>query len=267
MNWLDRLERRFGRYAIPGLIRHIALGMIVVFGLQHLQLVHPLQLALHGDSILQGQVWRLVTFLFLPMADGVFFLLIQLMFMVMTGDGLEAAWGSFRLTVYYLVGAFATVAIALLMPGAILSNDYLNLSLFFAFATIYPDYEILLFFVLPVKVKWLALLSAAWVVWTLLTAPLFAKLIAALSVANYLLFFGAAAIGSLRQSAANRERREKMEEAYRRVATMARNTCTICGRTEVSHPEPQTRPCPTPPTRVRAFRPETPAHLTAQTGR
>jgi len=242
MDWLDALERRIPWIAMPGLIRHISVLMAVAFGLDMAQVVPLGTWLLQGHAVLDGQVWRAVTFLFVPTSQQPLFLLFELMILVMTGDGLESAWGSFRVTVYYLVGALGIVLASLVMPGMVFDATYLNLSLFFAFATLYPDFEILVFFILPVKVKWLAILSSLAIVWSVLFLPLGFKIAALLSVVNYLVFFGPAAVSAVRRGAVQRERQARMEAAYA-PTTGARHTCTTCGRTEVSHPDLEFRYC------------------------
>src|SRR5207248_3879606 len=118
------------------------------------------------------EVWRLVTFLFLPWGGGggvlgPIFTVIALMFLYTVGSSLEAEWGSFKFDLYYLVGVIATVVAALFFGPV--TNAFLNLSLLLAFATVFPDYEILLFLILPVKMKWLGLLDAAWLLYALAT--------------------------------------------------------------------------------------------------
>ncbi len=245
MTWLDTLERRYRHLAIPGLVRQVCMIMIVTFALDKAGVLPSRHLVLYTPAVLNGEIWRLVTFLFVPVSDNPFLLLLQMMIMVLTGDGLESAWGSFRLTVYYIVGALATALIAVLLPNALIDNTFLNLSLFFAFATVYPDYEILLFFILPVKVKWLAWLSAFWVIFAIITEPWVLKVVALLSVANYLLFFWREFYDSWRLGAATHERRRRMEAAYdaAKPSSGARHVCAACGANEQTHPRLLFRYC------------------------
>ncbi|MFZ2960845.1 MAG: hypothetical protein WA705_28540 [Candidatus Ozemobacteraceae bacterium] len=243
MNWLDRLEKHAPWLDMPGLIRTVAFLMLIVYGLD---MVHAMPIwtwVLSGDAIAAGQIWRAVTFLFVPTSSNPFFLMFELMMMVLTGDGLESAWGSFHLTVYYLTGAVAMVILSMIVPGMVISSGYLNLTLFLAFATVYPDFEILVFFILPVKIKYLAMFSGFWIIWTIVTAPFALKLIALLSVANYLLFFGPAAITAVRRGAGTYERRRKFEAATAKSPDEARHVCVTCSRTERSHPDLEFRYC------------------------
>ena len=136
-----------------------------------------------------GESCELVTFIFIPPTFSPLWLIFTLYFYYLVGSGLEQAWGSFKFNVYYLVGMIATI-LAAFITGHGATGVYLNLSLFFAFATLYPDFQVLLFFILPVKVKYLAWLNAAFLGYTLLFSPWPLKVAALASVLNYFIFFG-----------------------------------------------------------------------------
>ncbi|HEX3769429.1 MAG TPA: hypothetical protein VHV30_01130, partial [Polyangiaceae bacterium] len=154
---LTRLERRFGRFAIPNLIALIVGGMGVVFVLALLKPAFAERLAFNLDAVRQGEVWRLVTFLFIPPAtspgtSSPFWLLVSLYFTWWLGSSLEQQWGAFKFNAFYFVGWMATIAAGLLTGAA--TNTWLDTSLLLAFATVFPDVQILLFFILPIRVKW-----------------------------------------------------------------------------------------------------------------
>jgi membrane associated rhomboid family serine protease len=185
---LARLDRRFGRFAIENLPMFIVGGMGIVFLLAYTKPELLLLLTLSPQAIAHGQVWRLVTYLFIPIDMSIWWVLFNLYFVWMVGSNLEAEWGAFKLNVYYFVGMLGTTAAALITGGA-QGNFYLNLSVFFAFATLFPEYEILIFFVVPVRMKWLGWLALAYVGYELALGDWVVRgaVIAALS--NYLLFF------------------------------------------------------------------------------
>src|ERR1700692_4058793 len=159
MTWLDKLERRFGFLGIPGLIRIVIGFTALVYLLVFLNRGFESFLTLDPVLIRQGQVWRLVTYIFVPQTLS-FWIVLLLWFLWFIGEGLERAWGPFRLTLYYLVGMIGTT-IAAFFFGSNFSNVMLISSLFYAFARFYPDVVIYLFFILPVKIKWLAWVYAA----------------------------------------------------------------------------------------------------------
>lgn len=241
-DWLDHLEKRIPGLAVPGVIRVVSIGMLFAFGLITSGTTPQDFWLLSGDTLLHGQIWRVFTFLFHPPTFNMILLIFELMILVMCGDGLEEAWGSFRVTVYYLTGAIATILCGFLVPEMAIPNTYLNLSLFLAFATIYPDYEILLFFIIPVKIKYLALFSGLMILYTIVTAPLLFKIVAALSIGNYLLFFGPAAIRLALQTGAANLRRRQFEQT-RKAAEPPRHFCCVCGRNPQSDPNICIRYC------------------------
>ncbi len=107
------------------------------------------------------------------------------------GSALEQEWGSFRLTLFYGLGVLGHITSAFLILKAPLSNAMLNLSLFLAFSALFPEMELLLFFILPVKVKTLAIISWIWIGWTVFVSPGFEKLAVFANISNYFIFFGA----------------------------------------------------------------------------
>lgn len=209
MKWLYRLEYKYGKYHIHNLMAVIVAGMFIVFAanmlMPQLLLSHPLAspLALNREAIFSGQVWRLFTFIFIP--NGTRFLtFISMYFYYIMGSHLESGWGGFRFNAYYLCGIIGTIIAAMITGFA--SNSYLNLSLFLAYATLAPDSQFLLFFILPIKAK---ILAGAYVVIILLQiisqfvsySPMngiYALVAFLFSLLNYLLFFGNGLIGTIK---------------------------------------------------------------------
>jgi membrane associated rhomboid family serine protease len=191
MNGLNRLERKFGRFAIRNLMQYIVILNAAVYLLTFADRSGKFinLLTLRPSLVLQGEVWRLLTYIFVPPATSPLWIVFILYFYYMVGTGLENEWGTFKFNVYYLAGMLATT-VAAFITGAGATALYLNLSLFLAFAHIYPDFEILLFLILPVKVKYLAMLNWAFIGYTLLFAYLPLKILAIVPIANYFLFFG-----------------------------------------------------------------------------
>ncbi len=185
---LDKLERKYGKFAIRGLMTYIVIGNFAVFLMQYIYPVLIPKLMLIPSRVYKGEVWRLITYIFIPPDTSVFFILFTLYFYYMIGNTLENEWGSFKLNVYYLTGMIGTTLAALITGNS--DATHLNLSLFLAFAYLFPNYEILLFFFLPVKVKYLAWLNFAFIGITIIFGTLSSKLAAVVSLLNYFLFFG-----------------------------------------------------------------------------
>ncbi len=242
MNWLDRLERKFPQLALEGLIRYVSFLMLTVFFLTRSGMLSEKMLLLNGSMVMHGQVWRLVTFLLIPASDNLFFLVFELLILVMCADGLEAEWGTFKLTVYYLIGALGNIIMALILPSMVLNGYFIYLTLFLGFASLYPNYEIYLFFIIPIKIKYLAMLSGAWIIYAVAVAPLAVKIAVLIAIANYLLFFGPEFVRTMRGNYRAHNRRREFENQVR-PSDGPRHVCAVCGRTEVSNPELQFRYC------------------------
>lgn len=170
MNWLNKLERKFGRYAVPNLIVYLIGAYSVGFVLN---MVAPNILGFLNFQpyyILHGQIWRLITWILMPTDSNIIFLLIMMMFYYQLGTALERAWGTFRFNAYIIGGILLTEVGSLLaygliylfmggsfahtastMMGQMISTSYINMSIFLAFATLYPDMQVLLYFIIPIK--------------------------------------------------------------------------------------------------------------------
>jgi hypothetical protein len=236
---LARLERTLGRYAIPNLTWYIVGLGAVVFVLELAKPGFTSMLVLDPALVMHGQVWRLVTYLFIPPAAGPIWILFALYMTWMFGTSLEAEWGAFRYNIFYLIGMAGTTAAAFL-TGEPVTNIYLNTTLFLAFATLFPDYQILLFFILPIKVKWLGWLAAAGLLVTVLTAPLGHKAAVAFALVNYLVFFQGTIRNLMRRGSRKVQsvaQRSKFEPPLARV-----RKCSLCGKTD-AEPDVDIRVC------------------------
>lgn len=193
--WLNKLERRFGRYAISNLMLYVTLtmGMILLFDLfvsynpnRSLSLI-PF-LTFDRDMILQGQVWRIITFLVIPHTGWLLLAFIELYFFWLIGTGVERQWGAFRFNIYFFAGAIGCIIAGFITGYA--TNTYHYLSILLAFAILYPDYEILLFFIIPVKIKWIALAEGILLAIAFFYGSWTERLFLVLSLINLVVFFG-----------------------------------------------------------------------------
>lgn len=190
MKWLYKLERKFGRIYIQNLMLVIVVGQAMVYLMDVLTPAIALssKLALYWPYVMQGQVWRLLTFVFVPVSGSPLSLVLTLYLCYLIGHTLESNWGGFQFNVYYLCGMLGAIASAAICGFA--SSYYLNLSLFFAFAMLYPDFQLLLFFIVPIKIKYLALFSGALCLINLLFGTMADRVSLVFSLINFLLFFG-----------------------------------------------------------------------------
>jgi len=229
---LARMERRLGRFSIPNLPLVIVGCMAVVFVLSLTRADFISLLALDTRRVLHGEVWRLVTFLFLPTDSSPIWLFFGLYWMWMIGSNLENEWGTFKFNAYYFIGALATIAAAFI-AGRAVGNFWLNLSLTFAFATLFPDTEILLL-VVPMKVKWLGVLSFAYLLFAFAIGSWGERGAIVAAMSNYLLFFAPTLRDMMRSRNVQMRQAARREAAPVRAAgtAMGQRTCAMCGAEE-----------------------------------
>ncbi|MFW5995639.1 MAG: rhomboid family intramembrane serine protease [Halanaerobiaceae bacterium] len=240
MDWLRRLEKKAGRLAIRNLMGYIVGLNALVFLLSIYdrsgQFMNSLTLIPY--RVLEGEIWRLVTFLFIPPTRSPIFIIFILYFYFMVGNSLENQWGTFKFNFYYFLGALGTV-FAAFITGDGVNAVYLNLSLFLAFATLNPDFTILLFFVLPVKMKYMAYFTGIYLGYEILVSSLPVKAAVVVALTNYLLFFGGGFINRLQAKSRRRKYRSRIEKSKRDTV----HRCTVCGLTEKDDPDMRFRYC------------------------
>jgi membrane associated rhomboid family serine protease len=239
---IEQLEKRFGRYGIPGLIRYVVLFNALVYVLQLVAPGYTAALALLPELVWQGEIWRLFTWVFLPRTLSPLWIFFALLFLWFLGDMLESSWNSFRVTLFYVCGWFLTTLAVMILPGAGLgpgANLFLNLTVLFAVATLQPNYQIMFFFVIPLKLKWLGIISAIFPVLLFFGLPFGGKVALILSFANYLLFFGPPFVREWKAGRQAESRRARFQASLDGQDTVHR--CAACGKTEVSHPEAEFR--------------------------
>ncbi len=243
---------------------YIVAGNILVWLFGQMDTTDTLYSLLYFDPamFLRGQVWRLATFVLVPTSSGVLWLAIALYFYYFIGTSLEQAWGAGKFTIYYLTGMVVMALYSILcylISGVriAVTAEYLNLSLFFAFATLWPDQRVLLFFFIPVKMKWLAWLDAAMfalsVVQYLMMGNVGMALVPVAAVLNYLLFCGQWLFDALRPSTVKNRTRQtartiQFKQAVKKTQAQQRSQgytrkCEVCGRTDRDDPSMEFRYC------------------------
>ena len=165
MNWLNKLERKFGRYAVHNLTTYLIGTYIIGYAIRLFIPDMMIWLYLQPGAILHGQIWRIVSWILVPPQGSLLEIVIMLMLYYSLGTTLERTWGAFRYNVYIFSGILFTVLGAFVLYilygsgadflGGYFSTYYINLSIFLAFAASYPDMELLLYFILPIKIKWM----------------------------------------------------------------------------------------------------------------
>ena len=212
------LERRLRRYAISNLMKYIVIGQGVMY---LLLLAWPslgyrlyTLMTLTRVGLMRGEIWRLVTFIFLPPASSALFIIFALYFYFMIGLTLEARWGTVKFNLFYLIGMLAAIVACLITGGA--GNTYLNLSLFFAYAALYPNEQVLLFMVLPIKVKYLALFDAAFYLWQFIVGSASTRVMIVLCLANVFLFLGGDILHAIKRDSQYWKTRYNFRKAMRK---------------------------------------------------
>ena len=244
MRLLNRLERRFGRFAIPQLTLLLMVGQGAAFFLGKIEPNFLDRLELIPNAVVGGEYWRLATFVFYPFTESLIFFFIALMVFHLMGNALEQTWGAFRYNIFLLIGYIATVGVAFAVPelrAERMTNGFVYGTVFLAFAWLYPEFVFRLMFILPVKVKWLA-----WFTW-LMYAYRFLKgddtdrILILAAVANFLLFFGRDIFDRVRSKQSRM--RQRMEAATASGKGRPFHTCRACGVTDKDNPQLDFRYC------------------------
>lgn len=264
---MSKFEKKFGKYAI----RNISLVLILCYACGYIiQLIGNgaflSYLTLDTYAILHGQIWRLVTWLIIPPSSFDFFTLLMLYVYYSLGTSLERAWGTYRLNVYLfqgmlftILGAFALMGVSyLFMPEVItayggaqtyfnlvsllFSTYYVNMSIFLAFAATFPDMEMLLFFVIPIKVKFLGIIYAALLIYQVVAGSIYTRFVIGASLLNFIVFWFTGR-GHIHLSPKQMKRRQEFKKEVKKSTGITRHKCAVCGRTEEDDPTLEFRFC------------------------
>ena len=258
---VDRFCARHPRFGIPNLMLYIVIGNVAVYLLSVLTRANDIGalsfLAFSLRGLLRGEIWRIITFIFVPGYVRPFWLIVSLYFYYWIGSTLEREWGTARFTLYYLSGTLLTVlgaVLASLVTGQydllVSGTTYVNLSMFLAFAVLFPDMQVLLFFILPVKMKWLAYLDGALfalnIVLSLINGDWAGVILPIVALLNFLVFIwpevqrlnNRRKHQNSRQSVHFRQavRQQQQQKGYR-------HKCAVCGRTDADYPDLLFRYC------------------------
>lgn len=265
MNFINKLNRKFGKYAIPNLMYYIIIMYITGIIINVINSSFYWQyLSLDIGKVLHGQIWRLVTFIIYLPGQLSLWTVFELYLYYMIGVSLERAWGTFRFNLYYLSGMLLNIIAAFIVYFAFHQNIgsggmfYINRSLFLAFAAMFPNIQFLIFFIIPVKVKYLGILYGAYIVFDVVVALLNRNILSAIviliSVGNFLIFFFATrnvkrfTPGEIRRKRTFKKqiregRRGDNITQFPGKKTITRHKCAICGRTELDDEDLEFRFC------------------------
>ncbi len=193
--WLYKLENKISKFAIEKLMSLLTVAMVIVWAVDLLIPITGYEASIYGmlyfnrALIFSGQVWRIITFLFLyPTATNPIFTALALYFYWWLGSSLESYMGKARFNLYYLFGVIGSIIAGLIVGG--MTNVYLNLSLFLGFAVLFPEMRVLLFFFIPIKIKWLGLIDGALILFSFIIGSWADRAAILAAIASFLLFFG-----------------------------------------------------------------------------
>ena len=258
-NFLNKLERKFGRYAIPDLIRYVIILYCAgaVIGMINENIYYE-YLCLDMSAVFRGQIWRLVTFLIEPygfssgmgMLLSILFFVIQVQLFFLFGRSLEQAWGTFRFNMFNIIAALILYLSPIHSQIYYSGFQYIYWSMFFAFAALNPDMQFLLYFIIPIKVKWLAILDAAYMLYQVVQSFYYGIMLYSqgasgsgaayismgiaiiVAMANFLIFFFSTR-NYRRVSPKDIHRRRAFKKQTQTSNSGPRHRCAVCGRTEL----------------------------------
>lgn len=269
MRFIDKLERKYGRYGIENLTMYIIISYVLGYALMYINPGALSMLSLNVTKILQGQVWRLITWIVYPPSTSspLWFVIAILFFYYPISASLEHTWGKFKFTLYILSGMIFTVIAAFILHfvmggvldglgGIIFSTYYISLSIFLAYSLTYPDMTVLLMFVIPIKMKWMSIVYAAIVIYDVaryfMNGAWFMALPIIASLLNFVIFF----LGTRDFNRYNPKEIHRKNEFRRAVNggsktvpfpgnsnAVTKHKCAVCGRTEKDDPNLEFRFC------------------------
>ena len=290
MTWFNKMERKFGKYAIPNLPLIIAIIYGFGFLMESFKPQWVYFITLNPEAIVHGQVWRLVSWIFVPESSmNIFFILIFLFFYYSIGKNLEVAWGKFAFNFFFFSGIFLTIVGAFILYGYFklinpdyvaaieamnvsaygecpkamggswfysalgfeFSTYYLNLSIFLAYAITYPNMRVLLFFLIPIKVKVLGIIYVCVLAFNVAMSfmsgfniGLISLVSVGSSLLNTLIFYLILRSGKRRFKEIQRQREFKKKiKAASEPVSQIRHKCAVCGQTDISNPNLTFRYC------------------------
>lgn len=240
---INKLENKFGHLAIPELMKYITFLNVLVAVFDFLGFNVYRALALSPRLIMEGQIWRLITYIFIPPNMSILFLLITIMCYYFVGTALEHNWGTFKFNLFFFTAVIATTIVSF-FTGGYAKAIYIYLSMILAFAILYPDFEFRVYFILPIKVKYLVILDWLYIFFNLATKPIPEKLVILVSLLNFVLFF----YEEIKEHFVLEAKRYDVKQNRRdfkviRPKEFTYHKCHVCGITEKDDPNMEFRYC------------------------
>lgn len=249
MRFVDKFLYQHPNFGVSGLARYIAIGSGVAWVIGLINPVLYGYLSFNAAAVLHGHIWRLLSFMFIP-ASTSWLGFISIMFYYWIGTTLEQYWGSGKFTLYVLVNMLITILYGFVMYAFGLSfglsAEYIYLAMFFAFAVYFPDTQVLFMMIIPVKMKYLAYIDAAFFLYSILMSPFPYNTLPVVAILGFLLFCGGELLGRIpKRASANTVnfRRESARIRREQRDALYHHKCSVCGRTDTEYPDLQFRYC------------------------
>ena len=253
MYYVERFCYNHPNFGIKNLMRYICIANVAFWLIGAVNPVLLSYLAFDPHAILHGQIWRLISFAFYPPSTGLLAFIV-FYFYYWIGSTLEAHWGTGQFNIYFFTGVILTVIYGFVMyfitgRSFMLDAQYIYLSMFFSFAALFPNMEVLLFFIIPIKIKYLAYIDAAYFVIGVISGSFPANLLPVVAVLNFLIFCGGDLFRDIRRvrrgsrASAVNFRRESKRIRREQEQKLYNHKCSVCGRTDRDYPNLEFRYC------------------------
>lgn len=253
MSYVERFCYKHPNFGIRNLMRYVCIANVVFWLVGTGKPEFLSYLAFDPAAVLHGQVWRIISFVFYPPSTG-WLAFIAFYFYYWIGTTLEAHWGTAQFNIYFFTGIILTVIYGFVMyfitgVSFRLDAQYIYLSMFFSFAALFPNMQILLFFIIPIKIKYIAYFDAAYFVMGVISASFPSNLLPVVATLNFLIFCGGDLIRDIRRTSrrpsasAVNFRRESRKIRREQESKLYNHKCCVCGRTDTDYPELEFRYC------------------------
>ena len=269
---MSNFEKKFGKYAIKNISLMLIMCYAVGYAIQFIGDGFLNFLTLDPYKILHGQIWRIVTWIIVPPSSFSIFTIIMLFFYYSVGTTLERTWGAYRYNLYLfsgmlftVLGSFVAMGLCYLffgdvmvipgnaeyvcsLYGTLFSTYYINMSILLAFAATFPDMQVLLMFVIPVKMKWLGIIYRVMLVFELFQnvgsplAGIFYRTAIVASLLNFVIFW-ITSRSHINMSPREIKRRQEFKHEVKKNMKISGHKCAICGRTDADDPTLEFRFC------------------------
>lgn len=251
MNRIERFCYDHPNFGIRNLMMYVSIANVAFWVLGAINRPFLSYLSFDAAAILHGQVWRLVTFMLYPPSTGLL-AFIAFYFYYWIGSTLEQYWGNGQFTIYFFSGVILTILYGFLIyfitgSNVRLDSQYIYLSMFFSFAALFPDMQVLFMYIIPIKMKYLAILDAVFFALAVITNPFPVNLLPLVAVLNFFLFCGGDLLRYIRPVRASQStvnfRRESRRIRREQQSKLYTHKCAVCGRTDADYPNLEFRYC------------------------